>query len=155
MGEIKKAMWARRGGTPFCRETREEKERLGKCRTVSGQEKDLGLRLRGIRSLTAGLSSDWSWAPCSHTWGGGEPGCGGRSGAQSTVGESGSLQGGLRDSTKPACICHPQGSVAGPRVQSAGGKVAVSLECCGKRQSLSVSAIPGGSRQGRQHCSLQ
>ena len=27
---------------------REEKEQLEKCRTVSGQEKDLGLRLRAI-----------------------------------------------------------------------------------------------------------
>ena len=38
---------------------------------------------------------------------GARPGCGGRSGAQSAAGESGSLPGGLHDSTKPACISHP------------------------------------------------
>ena len=48
LGEIKKATWAWRGDTPFCERQREEKEWQGKCRTVSEQEKDLGMRLRGI-----------------------------------------------------------------------------------------------------------
>ena len=50
-------------GPPSAERQREEKEQLGKCRTISGQEKDLRLRLRGILSLTAGLSSDWGRLP--------------------------------------------------------------------------------------------
>ena len=48
---------------PSAERQSEKKEWLGKCRTVSGQEKDLGLRLRGIQSLTTGLSLDWGWLP--------------------------------------------------------------------------------------------
>ena len=51
----------RHGGeeSPFAERGREEKEWLWKCRTVSGQEINLGAGLRGIPSLTVGLSSDW------------------------------------------------------------------------------------------------
>ena len=49
MGEIKsKATWVWSRGTPSAESQRGEKEQLGKCRTISGQEKDLGLRLRGL-----------------------------------------------------------------------------------------------------------
>ena len=101
LGEIKWAMQTRRGVIPFCRETK-ERERLGKCRTVSGQEKNLGLGR--IQSLTVGLSLDWGRLPCSLTWGVGKPPLGSvaRSGAQPTVGESDPLPGVLRDRTKTA-----------------------------------------------------
>ena len=51
------------GRDPLLRRDKGKRKQLGKCRTISGQEKDLGLRLRGIQSLTAGLSSDWSPLP--------------------------------------------------------------------------------------------
>ena len=97
--------------SPSAERQREEKERLGECRTKFGQEKDLGLRLRGIQSLIAGLSSDWSQLPVRARGEEGSQGlgCSGRSGAQSAVGESGSLPGGLPDSTKSACFRHPRG----------------------------------------------
>nr|XP_060515629.1 probable methyltransferase-like protein 25 [Panthera onca] len=73
-GRLKKGLHGQGGEAPPPAERqREEKEWLRKCGTISGQEKDLGLRLRGIRSLTfLGLGP----APCSRTWGGGEPGLG-------------------------------------------------------------------------------
>ena len=69
LGEIKKAMWAQRGGTPFwggtpfCGETKGRERASREVRDLAGQEKDLGLRLRGILSLTVGLSSDWGQLP--------------------------------------------------------------------------------------------
>ena len=65
LGEIKKKRLHGHGGEgpPSVERQRKDKERLGKHRTVSGQEKDLGLRLRGIRTLTMGLSSDRGQLP--------------------------------------------------------------------------------------------
>ena len=45
-------------GSPLVERQREEKERLGKCKTVSGQEKHHGLGKRKIQTLTARLSPD-------------------------------------------------------------------------------------------------
>ena len=150
MGEIKKRLHGHRGvGPPSVERQREEKERLGKCRTASGQEKDLRLRLRGIRSLTVGLSLDGGWLLVPHLWRReARPGFGGRSEVQSAVGESGSLPGGLRDSTEPACVRHPQaqGLGRGRRLQVENN--AVSLECCGKRQRLPASTTPGALGEG-------
>ena len=90
-------------GPPSAERQREEKGGLGKCRTVSGQEKDLGMGLGGIRSLTAGLSSNWGLLPvCAPGRRGASPGCHGGSEAQSAVGENGLLPGGLRDGRKVA-----------------------------------------------------
>ena len=73
LGEVKKKGLRHRGeGPPSAERQRAKKERLGKCRTIAGQEKDLRLRLRGIRSLTAGLSSDWSQLPVRAPGGGEE-----------------------------------------------------------------------------------
>ena len=47
--EIKKGHVGVEGRDPLLRREKEEKERLEKCRIVFGQEKDLGLRLRGIQ----------------------------------------------------------------------------------------------------------
>ena len=48
---------------PSVERQREEKEQLGKCRTMSGEEKNLSLGLKGILSLAVGLSSAWGWLP--------------------------------------------------------------------------------------------
>ena len=48
-------------------EKEKEKERLGKHRTVSGQEKKHGPAWRKIQSLTEGLSPDWGQLPRLHT----------------------------------------------------------------------------------------
>ena len=92
-------------GSPSAETQREEKQRLGKHRTVSGQEKNHGLGWRKIQSLTEGLSHNWGQLSGSHTWGGRDPAPGSvaRSGAQSTVGGSDPLPGVLWDRTKPAC----------------------------------------------------
>ena len=50
-------------GSPSVERQREEKERLGKHRMVSGQDKNQGLRQRKIQSLTEGLSLDGGWLP--------------------------------------------------------------------------------------------
>ena len=56
LGDIKKRPHAHGGEEPPSAERqREEKEQLGKCRTVAGPEKDLRLRVRRIRSLIAGF----------------------------------------------------------------------------------------------------
>ena len=92
-GEIKTKPCGHRGeGPPSAERQREEKEQLGKCRNIARLEKDLGLRLRGIRSLTVGLSSGASSLFPHLERRGASPGCGGRSEAQSTAGESGSLE---------------------------------------------------------------
>ena len=79
---------------------------------------------------------------------GDSPGCGGRSGAQSTVEESGSLPGGLCDSTEPAFVHHPWVQRLGQGRSLQEDKVAISLECCGKRQSLPMSTTPGARGEG-------
>ena len=61
---------------------------------------------------------------------------------------SGSLPGGLRDSTKPACIGHPRAQWLGRGESLQEEKVAVSLEFYGKRQSLLVSTIPEAHSEG-------
>ena len=53
--------------SPFEKRQREEKEQLGKCRSVSEQEINLRLGLRRIPSLTARLSLDWGQLPHSCT----------------------------------------------------------------------------------------
>ena len=54
--------------SPSGERQKEEKERLGKQKTVSEQERKLGPRWRKIQSLTAGLSLDWGGlAACSQT----------------------------------------------------------------------------------------
>ena len=57
------------GRIPFCRETNGGESSWGSIGGLSGQEKNLQLGQRRIPSLTAGLSLDWGWLPCSHTWG--------------------------------------------------------------------------------------
>ena len=109
---------------PSAERQKEEKEWLGKCRTISGQEKDLGLRLRGIRSLTAGLSLDWGRLPVpKSTWGGGEPALG------AVVGQGRSPQLEKMVPSPEGCTIVQNlpasatlGTVAGPRAQSAGGQ---------------------------------
>ena len=54
--EIKNNSVSTEGRDLLLQRKRKEKKWLGKCRTISGQEKDLGLRIKGILSLTAGLS---------------------------------------------------------------------------------------------------
>ena len=63
--EINKRLCGHGGeGPPSAERQREEKEWLGKCRTIAGQEKALRLRLRRMmQSLTAGLSPDWGQLP--------------------------------------------------------------------------------------------
>ena len=137
-------------GPPSADKQKEEKQRLGKCRTICGQEKDLRLRLRRIQSLTAVLSSDWSWLPVRAP---GEerrsqgPGCGGRSGAQSAVGKSSYLTGGLHNSTEPACIRHPRVQWLGQGHSLQEEKATISLECCGKRQKAACGRHPGSSQR--------
>ena len=96
-------------GSPSVERQREEKERLGKHRTVTGQEKNHRPGRRKIQSLTEGLSPDWGQMPRSHTWGGGDPALGSvaRSEVQSTVGESDPLPGVLWDRTEHACVHQP------------------------------------------------
>ena len=48
-------------GSASAERQKEEKERLGKYRTVSGQEKNLRPGRRKIKSLTVGLAPDWGW----------------------------------------------------------------------------------------------
>ena len=118
LGEIKKKKKRPRGHRG--ERQREEKERLGKCMAISGQEKDLGMRLREIRSLTAGLSSAWGQLPVR------TPGAWVQWYVRGSVSS-------CRKWFPPwrvvqqykACPCPclpPTGSVAGPRAQSAGGK---------------------------------
>ena len=77
------------GRDPFYRETKGREREAGEYRTVSGQEKNQQPIRRKIQSLTAVLSLDSAWLPCSHTWRGGEPAPGSvtSSEVQSTVGE--------------------------------------------------------------------
>ena len=108
---------------PSAERQSEKKEWLGKCRTVSGQEKDLGLRLRGIRSLTfLGLEP----APCSHTWGGGEPGLGvvvGQSLSPQLEEVVPSMEGCMLIQNRPASTTPGlRDIVAGRKAQTAGGK---------------------------------
>ena len=153
----KKAAWAWRGGTPSAERQREEKEWLGKCRNVARLEKDLGLGLRGIRSLTVGLSSGASSLFPHLGRRGASPGCGGRSEAQSTAGESGSLPPALEGciivqnlaGSLPPPIPSPQHARwldQGCSLQEE--KATVSLQCCGKRQSLPVSTTSGAPSEG-------
>ena len=142
---------------PSAERQREEKEWLGKCRTVSGQEKDLGLRLRRILSLTPGLSLDWGRLSVpKSTWGGREPGLG------AVVGQGRSPQLEKVFPSPEGCTIVQNlpasatpGTVAGPRAQSAGGQGRCLLGVLWEKTKPACVRHPGGLRWRRRQLSMQ